>query len=82
MAVALVGASAFGAGLSTATAAAGVKHFKNCADVHKTYRHGIARSANAAAKANGLHGTPKISLALYTANSKMDRDHDGVACEK
>jgi Excalibur calcium-binding domain len=82
VAVSLVGASAFGGGLLTATAAAGVKHFKNCTAVHKTYPHGIARSAKAAATANGLHGTPKISLALYKANSKMDRDRDGVACER
>lgn len=61
---------------------AGVKRFKNCTAVHKTYKHGIAKSSRAARTANGLHGKPKISLALYNANKKMDRDRDGVACEK
>jgi len=56
------------------------KKFANCTDVHKTYAGGIARP--------GYHQVgmvtkyvPHVDLALYNANSSMDRDHDGVACE-
>lgn len=66
----------------TAAPAEAVTKFKNCTAVNKVYRHGIAKSAAAARTASGLTGSPKISLALYTANKGSDRDKDGVACEK
>ena len=56
------------------------KKFANCTDVHNTYKGGIARP--------GAHQvgmvtkySPKVDQALYDANSGMDRDKDGVACE-
>ncbi|WP_157887702.1 excalibur calcium-binding domain-containing protein [Frondihabitans sp. PAMC 28766] len=38
----------------------------------------------ATAKANTdkkITGTPKSDLTLYNANSKLDADKDGIACE-
>jgi len=66
---------------ATAPADASARTFKNCTAMHKTYKHGVGKS--------GAHdhtsGTPvtnfKRSNALYRANKKSDRDHDGIACE-
>jgi len=56
------------------------KKFANCTDVHKTYNGGIAKPGY---KQVGMvtKYAPKVDLALYNANSSMDRDKDGVACE-
>jgi hypothetical protein len=58
------------------------RHFKNCTAVHHKYKHGIAKSWHAVHTADGLTGTPKVSRKLYNANSRVDRDKDGVACER
>ena len=56
------------------------KKFANCTEVHKTYKGGIAKPGY---KQVGMvtKYAPKVDLALYNANSSMDRDKDGVACE-
>lgn len=56
-----------------------VKTFANCTDLRGTYPNGVARSKSAAA---GLRYAPFVHAKLYEANSKMDRDKDGVACER
>ena len=53
--------------------------FKNCTALNKKYPSGIAKSAQAATKQKL---TPKVSLAIYKANIKMDIDKDGTVCEK
>ncbi len=53
--------------------------FKNCSALNKKYPSGIAKSSNAAAKQKT---SPKVSLAIYNANIKRDRDKDGTVCEK
>ena len=66
----------------TTTADAQARTFKNCTAMHKVYKHGVGKP--------GAHdktsGTPvtnfKRSNALYRANKKSDRDHDGIACEQ
>jgi|tagenome__1003787_1003787.scaffolds.fasta_scaffold20672862_1 hypothetical protein len=62
-----------------APADASVRHFRNCTAMHTVYPHGIATS-RAAAKAHGWQA--KVSASLYKANKQMDRDRDGVACER
>jgi hypothetical protein len=57
------------------------KHYKNCGAVHKRYPHGIAKSRAAANRQVWVTGRPKISASLYKANKRLDRDHDGIACE-
>ena len=78
--------------LGGATAAdAAPKHYANCAAVHRVYSGGIAKPSvhrNTIKHSNGtktykaLKGTVKHSTALYKANRKLDRDKDGVLCEK
>jgi hypothetical protein len=63
-------------------AASSPRHFRNCTAVHTVYKHGIAKSRYAASHATGLTGAPKVSRSLYRANKGLDRDHDGVACER
>lgn len=79
--------------LSTATSAdAAVRHFKSCDAMHKVYAHGVGRSGavdhtSGKKVKNFYHNTT-----LYKANNgprngstgeyDLDRDNDGIACEK
>lgn len=60
--------------------------FKNCTALNKVYPHGVGRS-NAVDKTSGNRVTDfKHSTSLYKKivgyRSGLDRDHDGIACEK
>lgn len=64
---------------------AAAKKYANCAALNKVYKHGVARKG-AKDKVSG-HTKPvtnfTVNTAVYTANkAKLDRDKDGVACEK
>jgi hypothetical protein len=66
-----------------AAQAKAVHVYKNCTDVHKTYKGGIARTGAKDKRASGhAKYKPHVSTALYNANKKMDRDKDGIACEQ
>jgi len=77
-----------GSALAPTTASAAVKTYKNCASLNKVYKHGVkkASSTKDVVRSNGKitkkPSSAKISSALYTANKKLDRDKDGIACEK
>jgi hypothetical protein len=62
--------------------------WQNCTHVHTKYRHGVGR-ANARDRVRGSTApvtTFKRSTTVYRTairwNSDLDRDRDGVACEK
>lgn len=62
------------------------KYYPNCDALHQDYRHGVAKSASAAAKqVRDGYGRPaygKQARAVYATNSsRLDRDKDGTACE-
>lgn len=62
------------------------KTFANCTALKKVYKGGVAKSKSTVnkvngVKRNGLRSTTKVSLSLYKANIKLDRDKDGWACE-
>lgn len=63
-----------------------IKTFKNCTALTKTYKGGVARAGvthnTVSGKKKPFKVKPYISTALYNANKKMDRDKDGIACEK
>ncbi|MFT4213239.1 MAG: excalibur calcium-binding domain-containing protein [Microbacterium sp.] len=63
-----------------------VKTYKNCTALHKAYPGGVAKAGVTHNKVSGKKRAftvkPKTSTALYKANKKLDRDKDGVACEK
>jgi hypothetical protein len=60
--------------------------YKNCTQLNKTYPHGVGK-AKARDKTSGKPVTSfKRSTKLYTKaideNRGLDRDKDGIACEK
>jgi hypothetical protein len=75
------------AGPATATTSKTPALYKNCTNLNKKYPHGLGR---AGARDKTKSGTPvtnfKRSTKLYklaiSYNRGLDRDKDGVACEK
>lgn len=69
---------------TTLAARTAVKKFKNCKALNQKYAHGVGKTG-ARDKVSG-RGEPvtnfKKSSALYQKNKHLDRDKDGVACEK
>ncbi|MFJ4296411.1 excalibur calcium-binding domain-containing protein [Curtobacterium sp. NPDC089689] len=84
----VLAATAVVGGASAAQAAPTV--YKNCDAVHRVYSGGIAKKSvtknrvTSAGKVTyrALKGTVKKDDKLYAANKKLDRDADGIACEK
>jgi hypothetical protein len=76
-----------GLGAIEATAARVPAVYDNCTKFNKKYRHGVGR-ARAHDHSKGKHPvtTFRRSTRLYKAamkwNRDLDRDRDGVACEK
>jgi hypothetical protein len=75
-------------GLSPALAVDATK-YKNCSALNKVYPGGVSKSgAVDMTKKNGksIPAKPKkapvVDDAAYAANPKLDRDKDGIACEK
>jgi hypothetical protein len=58
-------------------------HYANCTALHRDHPHGVARSRAAAnAEVADGYGRPVVNRPLYIANSNLDANHDGVACER
>lgn len=56
--------------------------YKNCAALNKTYSHGVARPG-ARDKTSGRPVTTfRVDKNVYQNNTHLDRDKDGIACEK
>lgn len=66
----------------TAEAKSKVKTYKNCTALNKDYKGGVAKSSKIKNKGGKTKYKPYVSAKLYSANKKMDRDKDGIACEK
>jgi hypothetical protein len=75
----------FGATLAPAPAyAAAPKRYINCTALQHDFAHGVAR-AGAVDKVKGRTKpvtTFTVNPAAYNANKRLDRDKDGVACER
>jgi len=82
-----------GLGLGVAaptTASAAAKSYKNCTALNASYPGGVAKSAKSR-NTKVSHGKkvaaaskyrPTVSASLYQRNSRLDRDKDGIACER
>ncbi|RLT57539.1 MAG: hypothetical protein DWI70_02285 [Chloroflexi bacterium] len=57
--------------------------YKNCAALNAVYEDGVAKSVRASERNRGraIYGTPDVNAGVYSRNSKLDRDKDGIACE-
>lgn len=70
-------------GISYATDVnAAAKSYKNCTELNKDYKGGVAESASVKNKGGKTKYKPFVSKELYQANTKLDRDKDKIACEK
>ncbi|MDQ0220201.1 excalibur calcium-binding domain-containing protein [Peribacillus cavernae] len=59
-----------------------VKTYKNCTELNRDYKGGVARSSSVKNKGGKTRYKPYVSKALYDANKKSDRDKDWIACER
>ncbi len=85
VALSLVSLSIASVGLTVATPAEAVtlKKYPNCTALNAAYRHGVGRVG---ARDRVTSSRPVtnfyVNSALYRLNAHLDRDKDGVACEK
>ena len=69
-------------------AAATAKSYQNCTALNRAYPHGVKKSSGTKDVVRSHGRTYKhaskayTSKALYNANTRLDRDKDGIACEK
>ncbi|MBU2662779.1 excalibur calcium-binding domain-containing protein [Actinoplanes bogorensis] len=58
--------------------------YKNCTALNKVYKHGVAKLGGKDKVAKGAKPVTNFTVytAVYKLNTKLDRDKDGVACEK
>ncbi|MCG7346438.1 excalibur calcium-binding domain-containing protein [Sporosarcina sp. ACRSL] len=56
--------------------------FKNCTELNKTYPGGVAKDSKVKNKGGKTKHKPFVSAEIYKSHIKMDRDKDGIACEK
>jgi len=80
------------AATSTSAEAVTAKHYKNCKALNKVYKHGVGKKG-ARDKTSGTRVKNfKVSTKVYKMNNgprnastgeyDLDRDNDGIACEK
>lgn len=54
----------------------------NCNQMHRRWQYGVAKSQRAARRqVQTGHYRPRVSRSGYRANSNLDADNDGTACE-
>jgi hypothetical protein len=56
--------------------------FKTCVLLNKKYPGGVATSYSARNKGAGMNYITRVDAAAYKANIKLDKDKDGIACER
>ena len=75
---------------SVSQAAKTPKKFKNCTAMNRVFKGGVAKKKSAKnmktvngkkVKANSKY-KPKVSAKWYRLNKGLDRDKDGIACER
>jgi len=56
--------------------------FKNCTELNKTYPGGVAKDSKVRNVGGKTKYKPFVSAEIYNQHTKMDRDKDGIACER
>lgn len=64
------------------TANAAPAKFKNCTELNKKYPGGVAKSAKVQNVGGKTKFKPFVSAEIYKLQTNMDRDKDGIACER
>ncbi|MGM9986212.1 MAG: excalibur calcium-binding domain-containing protein [Bacillaceae bacterium] len=58
------------------------KVYKNCTELNKAYKGGVARTSSVKNKGGKTKYKPYVSKELYDVNKSKDRDKDLIACER
>lgn len=73
----------------SATAVPAAKRYSSCKKLNKRYHHGVGLPDKKNRIVNRRTGKiryavsyHKVSKSLYRANKRLDRDRDGIACER
>ncbi|MEY4559076.1 MAG: hypothetical protein RLZ82_91 [Actinomycetota bacterium] len=56
--------------------------FKNCTAVNKVHKGGVSKSVDTVNSGGKTKNQPTVDAKLYKTLKAMDRDKDGIACEK
>jgi hypothetical protein len=56
--------------------------YKNCAALQKVYAGGVALSSKSVNKGGKIKQKPTVNAKVYNLNKSLDRDKDGLACER
>lgn len=56
--------------------------YKNCTALQKVYAGGVALSSKSVNKGGKIKLKPTVNSKVYNLNKSLDRDKDGLACEK
>lgn len=59
-----------------------LKTYKNCTELNKVHKGGVAKYSKYKNKGGKIKYKPVISKDLYERNVSKDRDKDGIACER
>lgn len=68
----------------TGTADAAARAYGDCSSLRRAYANGVAQSWGTALRPSPWWiriRPPAVSSAVYSANRRLDRDRDGIACE-
>lgn len=64
------------------TSSAAPVFYKNCVELNKKYKNGVASTTLYKNKGVGPIEKPAVSSATYKKNISLDKDKDGIACER
>jgi hypothetical protein len=79
---ALLAATLLGPTAEAVRSVESARSYANCDALHKRWQYGVAKSRKAARRqVRTGHYKPHVSTAGYRANSDLDADKDGTACE-
>lgn len=56
--------------------------YKNCTELNKVYPGGVAKSASSSNKGGKIRFVQVVNAKVYDLNKSLDRDKDGLACER
>ncbi len=56
--------------------------YKNCTELNKVYPGGVAKSAISKNKGGKIRLVQEVNAKVYDLNKSLDRDKDGLACER
>jgi hypothetical protein len=59
-----------------------VKKYKDCAAMHRNFSGGISKSVSSINKGSKIKLKPSVNPQAYELNKSLDRDKDGIACER